>query len=64
MADVKEVKNFTPKEKGVMLKALGALRASIVRAKTKDINDPDLVAVRDKQIAEIDMIVNHDFYRG
>lgn len=53
---------FNVAEKRVMLKALNGLAASILRAKTKDINDPELVAVRDKQLREIQQLITKEMF--
>lgn len=54
-----EVKNgVTKDEVNLITKALGALKASIMRAKTKEIKDDDMVAIYDKRIADIDKLIN------
>lgn len=42
-----------------ILKGLEAVKAQIVRARTKDITDEDSVALCNKKIGEIDMVINH-----
>lgn len=53
---------FNVNEKKIILKALNGLAASITRARTKDINDPELVAVREKQLREISNLITKEMF--
>lgn len=60
--EVKANGTYDANERKIILKALNGLAASILRAKTKDINDPELVAVRDKQLREISNLITKEMY--
>lgn len=51
------VKNGMSKDEvTLMVKALEAMKASVNRAKTKDSGDPDMVAIYDRRIAQLNAL--------
>lgn len=54
----KETEKFTPKELSLVIKALQGLKATLVRAKTKEAADAEMTAIYDTRIREVDVLIS------
>lgn len=55
MAEIKMDK-LTPNELKLALRAIAGLKASVIRAKTKEMGDEDMVRVYEARIGELDRL--------